>query len=217
MRKTREDAEQTRMDIIEAGIKVFSQKWYAVVNMSDIAKEAGVTRGAIYWHFKNKAELFREIHNLVVKEIEIIVNASIAQGETLKERTFSILKNLVMKYYKDKNLRLMSRVLYMNQAVFEMDDFKEWHINYHKGKEAFFTELCRKASGDPVDLKKDKNAMIEFLSVVAYLQGLIDMIIFKEEIGLKKLDENDISQLVNIFLDGLFSYVKKDAAGPEQI
>jgi len=200
------------MDIIEAGIKVFSKKWYAVVNMSDIAKEAGVTRGAIYWHFKNKAELFREIHNLVIKEIEIIVNASIAQGETLKERTFSILKNIVMKYYKDKNLRLMSRVLYMNQAVFEMDDFKEWHINYHKEKEVFFTELCRKASGDPVDLQNNKNALIEFLSVVAYLQGLIDMIIFKEEIGLKKLDENDISQLVNIFLDGLFSYDKKDAS-----
>ena len=92
MRKTKEDAEKTRQHIIDAGIKVFSKKLYSVVNMCDIAKEAGFTRGAIYWHFKNKSELFMEIHNRVVSEIEIIVNASIAQGVTLKERTFSILK-----------------------------------------------------------------------------------------------------------------------------
>ncbi len=206
MRKTKEDAEKTRQDIIDAGINVFSHKWYAVVKMSDIAKEAGVTRGAIYWHFKNKAELFREIHRLVVEEIEKIINNSLTQGSTFKERTFSILKNIVLSYYNSKRLRLMSRVLYMNHAVFEMKEFREWHINYHKEKEKFFTELCVNAAGEAVDLEKDNAARIEFLSVVAYLEGLLEIIVFKEEIGLKKLSEDDISRLVRIFLDGLFNY-----------
>ncbi len=212
LRKTKEDAEKTRQDIINAGISVFSRKWFAIVNMCDIAREAGVTRGAIYWHFKNKAELFIEIHNLVVKEIEIIINDSIAQGITLKERTFSILKNIIMKYYNDKNLRQMSRVLYLNQAVLEMPEFREWHLNYHQEKGHFFSELYQKAVGVSIDLKNDENAHIEFLSVVAYVQGLLDMIIFKEETSLKKLDEKKISQLVNIFLDGLFNYLPNKSA-----
>lgn len=211
MRKTKEDAEKTRQDIIDAGIRVFSRKLYAVVNMSDIAKEAGVTRGAIYWHFKNKSDLFMEIHNLVVKEIEIIVSSSITQGITLKDRTFSILNNLILRYSRDKKLRQMNKVLYLNQAVFEMKEFRENHINYHKSKEQFFTDLIKKATGKDIDIKSDRNVMVEFLSVVAYMQGILEMIIYQEESGLPKLEEKDISQLVNILLDGLFSY-KKPAA-----
>ncbi|MDX9801450.1 MAG: TetR family transcriptional regulator [Spirochaetia bacterium] len=206
MRKTRLDAEKTKQDIIDAGIKIFSSKLYAVVNMSDIAKEAGVTRGAIYWHFKNKRDLFMEIHNLVVKEIETIVSSSITQGITLKERTFSILNNILLKYSRDKKLRQMNRVLYLNQAVFDMKEFKENHLNYHKSKEQFFTDLIRKATGKDIDVKSDRNVMIEFLSVAAYMQGITEMIIFQEEAGLPKLDEKGITQLINIFLDGLFSY-----------
>jgi TetR/AcrR family acrAB operon transcriptional repressor len=206
LRKTRLDAEKTKQDIIDAGIKIFSSKLYAVVNMSDIAKEAGVTRGAIYWHFKNKRDLFMEIHNLVVKEIETIVSSSITQGITLKERTFSILNNILLKYSRDKKLRQMNRVLYLNQAVFDMKEFKENHLNYHKSKEQFFTDLIRKATGKDIDVKSDRNVMIEFLSVAAYMQGITEMIIFQEEAGLPKLDEKGITQLINIFLDGLFSY-----------
>lgn len=215
LRKTKEDAEKTRQDIIEAGINVFSKKWYAIVNMSDIAKEAGVTRGAIYWHFKNKAELFREIHNIVAGEIETIVRQSLAQGTTLKERTFSILYNIVLKYNSDRKLRQMSRVLYLNQAVFEMKEFREWHFDYHRDKEKFFTDICRKANGEEIDLANDRNAKMEFLSVVAYLQGLLDMIVFKEEIGLKKFSEKDIAQLVTIFTDGLFNYTPEKVAAEE--
>ena len=105
----------------------------------------------------------------------------------------------------------MSRVLYLNQAVLEMPEFREWHVSYHKEKGQFFSELYQKAAGESIDLENDETAKIEFLSIVAYLQGLIDIIIFKEEVGLKKLDEKSISQLVNIFLDGLFNYVPEKA------
>ena len=65
MRKTKKDAEKTKQDLIEAGIDIFSRKLYSDVNISEIAKMAGVTRGAVYWHFKNKAELFKEINEFV--------------------------------------------------------------------------------------------------------------------------------------------------------
>ena len=42
-------------------------------SLEDIAKAAGVTRGAIYWHFKNKSELFSAMVNRVSLPIEEMV------------------------------------------------------------------------------------------------------------------------------------------------
>ena len=58
VRKTKEEAENTRKDLIEAARRVFHQCGVSRSTLEKIAKEAGVTRGAVYWHFKDKAELF---------------------------------------------------------------------------------------------------------------------------------------------------------------
>lgn len=58
VRKTKEDAEKTRKDIIESARTVFHQCGVSRSTLEKIAKTAGVTRGAVYWHFKDKAELF---------------------------------------------------------------------------------------------------------------------------------------------------------------
>lgn len=57
-RKTKEEAEQTRQALIEAARKVFHECGVSRSTLEKIAQTAGVTRGAVYWHFKNKAELF---------------------------------------------------------------------------------------------------------------------------------------------------------------
>lgn len=57
-RKTKEDAESTRRSIINAARAVFFKRGVSRSSLEKIAEAAGVTRGAIYWHFKDKAELF---------------------------------------------------------------------------------------------------------------------------------------------------------------
>ena len=58
VRKTKEEAEKTRKELIDAARTVFHQCGVSRSTLEKIAKEAGVTRGAVYWHFKDKAELF---------------------------------------------------------------------------------------------------------------------------------------------------------------
>jgi TetR/AcrR family acrAB operon transcriptional repressor len=57
-RKTKEEAERTRKQIIDAARTVFHQHGVGRSTLEKIAQAAGVTRGAVYWHFKDKAELF---------------------------------------------------------------------------------------------------------------------------------------------------------------
>jgi len=60
-RKTKEEAEKTRLELINAALTVFLDKGYSKTTLQDIATVAGVTRGAVYWHFKNKKEIFKAV------------------------------------------------------------------------------------------------------------------------------------------------------------
>jgi TetR/AcrR family transcriptional regulator, acrAB operon repressor len=65
VRKTKEDAEITRQHIIDAARALFSQNGVSKTSLEKIAIHAGVTRGAVYWHFKNKTELFHAMREQV--------------------------------------------------------------------------------------------------------------------------------------------------------
>ena len=62
VRRTKEEAQETRAQIIEAAEKAFYKRGVARTTLADIAELAGVTRGAIYWHFNNKAELVQALN-----------------------------------------------------------------------------------------------------------------------------------------------------------
>ena len=57
-RRTKEDALATRNSLLDAAERVFLAQGVAGTSLNDIAQEAGTTRGAIYWHFRDKADLF---------------------------------------------------------------------------------------------------------------------------------------------------------------
>ena len=58
VRRTKEDAQETRNRILDTAVEVFNRQGVAETSLNDIAREAGVTRGAIYWHFANKVAMF---------------------------------------------------------------------------------------------------------------------------------------------------------------
>lgn len=57
-RRTKEDAAATRDSILDAAEQLFVQQGVSRTTLQHIATAAGVTRGAIYWHFDDKAALF---------------------------------------------------------------------------------------------------------------------------------------------------------------
>jgi TetR/AcrR family acrAB operon transcriptional repressor len=65
VRKTKEDAELTRKEIVNAARAVFLARGVSKSTLEHIASQANVTRGAVYWHFKNKAEIFHAIREQV--------------------------------------------------------------------------------------------------------------------------------------------------------
>lgn len=58
-RRTKAEAAATREALIDAAEEMFMEHGVARTSLEQIARHAGMTRGAVYWHFKNKADLFR--------------------------------------------------------------------------------------------------------------------------------------------------------------
>jgi TetR/AcrR family transcriptional regulator, acrAB operon repressor len=79
VRKTKEDALATRNLILDTAEGVFQHRGVAASSLQEIAQAAGLTRGAIYWHFQNKADLFEAMMQRVVLPLEHALNADSAQ------------------------------------------------------------------------------------------------------------------------------------------
>jgi len=70
VRKTKEEALVTRGNILDAAEHLFQAQGVSGTSLHDIAQAAGVTRGAVYWHFKDKGELFNAMIDRVCLPME---------------------------------------------------------------------------------------------------------------------------------------------------
>ncbi len=70
VRRTKEEALETRNLILDTAERVFLERGVSRTSLEMIARAAGLTRGAIYWHFRNKADLFDAMMSRVVLPME---------------------------------------------------------------------------------------------------------------------------------------------------
>ncbi|MFA5081588.1 MAG: TetR family transcriptional regulator [Hydrogenophilaceae bacterium] len=72
-RRTKEEAQETRSLILDTAENVFRDKGVSRTSLAEIAQQAGVTRGAIYWHFENKADLFTAMCDRATLPLEALL------------------------------------------------------------------------------------------------------------------------------------------------
>ncbi|WP_312832208.1 TetR/AcrR family transcriptional regulator [Sedimentibacter saalensis] len=72
MKRTKEDAEQTRQAILDASFDIINKKGFERMTRDDIAMEMGMTRGAVNWHFKTKEEIYFSVLQNILDRLEVI-------------------------------------------------------------------------------------------------------------------------------------------------
>jgi AcrR family transcriptional regulator len=86
-----EQSEQTRAALLEAARGLFSGRGYAAVSTEEIVQTAGVTRGALYHHFKDKLDLFTAVVEGVEQEIlERVAAAAIAETDPWEQQRVAV-------------------------------------------------------------------------------------------------------------------------------
>jgi TetR/AcrR family transcriptional regulator, acrAB operon repressor len=82
-RRTKEEALATRHKLLDAAEHLFQAQGVSRTSLQDIARHAGATRGAIYWHFKDKADLFNAMMERVTLPMEASFSPEHADAEGL--------------------------------------------------------------------------------------------------------------------------------------
>ena len=113
VRRTKEEAQETRSRILDAAEQVFYDKGVANSSLEDIAGAARVTRGAIYWHFKDKGELFDAMMQRVVLPAEEMLERAECAGEAdplqlLRRATIEVL----VRTAEDPRMRRVFEIAY---------------------------------------------------------------------------------------------------------
>lgn len=80
MRRRKEDAEQTLHAIMDAAEEMFCTQGVAAATLEKIARQAGVTRGAVYWYFKDKTDLLRALRERSLTPQHILIRTAAEQG-----------------------------------------------------------------------------------------------------------------------------------------
>jgi TetR/AcrR family transcriptional regulator, acrAB operon repressor len=181
-RKTKAQALETRCDIIHAAIHCFSLNGVATTSLNDIAKQAGVTRGAIYWHFKNKLDLLSSIW----LDYEQALDAIEEQCEILyPDDPLAQLRNVIIYVLQsiciDKQHRALMEILY-HKCEFT----GEMSILQQAQRESMLAcypiiekklRLCQQHAQLPRMLQVQPAAVI----IRAYISGLIENWLFSPE------------------------------------
>lgn len=80
MRRCKEDAEQTRTAILDAAEQMFCEQGVSASTLEKISRKAGVTRGALYWHFKDKIDLLRALHKRNEPPQKMLIRKAAQEG-----------------------------------------------------------------------------------------------------------------------------------------
>ncbi len=118
-RRTKEDALATRSSLLDAAERLFAVQGVSGTSLQHIAAAAGTTRGAVYWHFKDKADLFNAMMERVTLPLETaMVEAQAGAGVDPLPRLREALLNAMHQTENDPR----------TQRVFEVATHKVEYI-----------------------------------------------------------------------------------------
>ena len=129
-RRTKEDALVTRDLLLDAAERVFQRRGVSRTSLQEIAQEAGLTRGAIYWHFDNKADVFDAMLRRVT--LPMVANLKSPPEAEAAEPLQHLRRNVATAFHQTVHDQQVRRVFeiasHKVEYVDELQALRERHI-----------------------------------------------------------------------------------------
>lgn len=132
VRRTKADALVTRNSLLDAAEHLFQAHGVSRTSLNDIATAAGTTRGAIYWHFKDKADLFNAMMERVTMPLEGALACAAGKAEAAANPLLSLrdsMMNALKQTATDEQTRRVFEVAtHKVEYVSEMQAVRDRHL-----------------------------------------------------------------------------------------
>ena len=124
-RRTKADAAKTRQKILKAARDLFSKKGYDRTTFEDIALRINLTKGAVYWHFRSKPELLRQLVVYSIDEAigdQRIINLQPESFEALKAGLKEWMARIVTIPQNRQHVKMLMSLDWSRPALQEVKD-----------------------------------------------------------------------------------------------
>lgn len=200
MRRTKEEAQITRENVLTAALQVFSQHGYSATRLEDIAKAAEVTRGAIYHHFGNKEELYIALVSERSAGINELAEKLIAESGTPK----TVLRRLLVGLFEyveanDEYRALLELATNKVELTPALAYIMQETIAGRRQLAGIFADLFRLGI-EADEFRKDLPVDEAAIALVGYLNGL-GLIWIQDPKAFSILQQAEA--LVDVFFQGL--------------
>lgn len=174
VRRTKEAAQATRRHILDTAELVFEQHGVSGTSLAEIAKAAGLTRGAIYWHFQDKADLFNAMMERVTLPLEEAdAECGFKGADVTLAQVRDAFVDLLRKLTTDPQLRRVFDIAtHKVEYVGEMNAVRERHLAMRNACLADMERALKRAlrAGE---LPKGLHARSAALGLLALFDGLL--------------------------------------------
>ena len=135
VRRTKQEAQATRSHILDTAELVFEQRGVSGTSLHEIAKAAGVTRGAIYWHFEDKADLFNAMMERATMPLEEGggVRGFEKSDQTLAQMRDGLVAVLRQVVTDPQMKRVFGIATHKVEYIGEMEAVRERHLSIRNG------------------------------------------------------------------------------------
>lgn len=181
-RRTKQEALETRSQIIDAAEQCFFRKGVSHTSLADIAKRAGVTRGAIYWHFENKDEVVDALLTRARTSIQHLEEASrdVDEPDPLG-RLHAMLAEIFRQTETDPSTRRINEIIFHKcEYSDQMCDLRE-HMRELRGQSLNKLESALRNAVARQQLPGDLDVPMAARSLQAQLIGTLDTWLLRPE------------------------------------
>lgn len=125
MRKTKEEALLTKKIIVSKAVKLFKQKGFIATTLEEIAVEANVTRGAIYWHFKDKLDIVDELINKERENMTHMLTSIFEEGISPYSKIQKAVDHIVKHFFGSESFRDFIDITWFKIEYSQLSRLKE--------------------------------------------------------------------------------------------
>lgn len=123
----------TRSALLDAAECLFQEQGVSRTSLADIARAAGVTRGAVYWHFKDKADLFGAMLERVTLPLEADMGRLLASDGDLLQAWCAHLRGALHQIVHDAQTQRVLRIAMQKvEHAHEMGPVVARHIDLYR-------------------------------------------------------------------------------------
>jgi TetR/AcrR family transcriptional regulator, acrAB operon repressor len=206
MRRTKEEAAKTREALLKAALRVFSRSGFSGSTLEDVSREAGLTRGAIYWHFGSKTELYQALMNEYADISTELVQSAAAEGGSLVNILRRIFLRLLTAVETNPSLREVMEInLFKTERTLEFFEIQQkQRQNTNRLVEEIAQAMHQGIAAGELRFDLDASAMAR--AFLAFQNGIIYL--WLSDPGVFSLQES-APAMVEIFLNGIIMQEKK--------